>query len=104
MRQHLLPHWDLLCPEGLAVGALVLGGVGFMGAHQDPVQRAVILGVAVIGAGLYSTFDTLVCMTIHNENLLLFGTALVWTLSKKEFRKKLSNLLFGPVCDMVINR
>ena len=36
-------------PEGLAVRALVHGGVGLMGTHLDLVQRAVVLGVAVVG-------------------------------------------------------
>ena len=56
----------LLRPEGLAVGALVLGGVGLVGAHQNPVQGAVVLGVAVVSAGLDGAFNALVCMTVHN--------------------------------------
>ena len=56
--------------EGLAVGALILGGVGFMGSHQDPVQRAVVLVLAVICALLDGTFDALVGIVIHKEILL----------------------------------
>jgi hypothetical protein len=41
-----------------------------MGANQNPVQRAVVLGVAVIGAGFDGTFDALVCMTVHKNFLL----------------------------------
>ena len=55
----------LLLAEGLAVGALVHGGVGLMGAHQDAVQRAVVLVLAVISALLDGAFDTLVGMTVH---------------------------------------
>ena len=61
---------SLSLAEGLTVGALVLGGVSFMGAHQNPVQRAVVLTVAMVCAGLNSTLDTLVCIVIHYEILL----------------------------------
>ena len=64
--------------EGLAVGALVHGGVCFVGAHQDPVQGAVVLGVAVICAGLYGAFDALVGMMIHLSSSFLFGAKVVW--------------------------
>ena len=66
----LPPHWKLLLPEGLAVGALVLGGIGLVGAHQNPVQRAVVLGIAVIGTGFDGTFDALVGMAVHSDFLL----------------------------------
>ena len=59
------PLSGLSLAEGLAVGALVHGGVGFVGAHQDPVQGAVVLGVAVICAGLNGAFDALVGMMVH---------------------------------------
>ncbi len=59
-----------LLAEGLAVGALVLGGVGLVGANQDPVQGAVVLAVTVIGAGFDGTFDALVCMAVHSIFLL----------------------------------
>ena len=39
----------LLLAEGLAVGALVHGGVCFVGAYEDPVQRAVVFVVTVVG-------------------------------------------------------
>jgi hypothetical protein len=41
-----------------------------MGAHQDLVQRAVVLMTAMMGALLDGTLDALVCMTVHNESLL----------------------------------
>ena len=67
------PHLDLLLAEGLTVGALVHGGVGLMGAHQDAIQRAVVLAVAVISALLYGAFNTLVCVAIHRFFLLLLN-------------------------------
>ena len=61
---------DLLLLEGLAVGALVHGGICLVGAHQDSVQRAVVLAVAVISTLLNGTFDALVCLAAHKRNLL----------------------------------
>ena len=49
-----------------------------MGAHQDPVQGAVVLGVAVICAGLYGAFDALVGMMIHLSSSFLFDARVVW--------------------------
>ena len=56
---------SLLFAEGLAVGTLVLGGVALMGAHQNPVQGAVVLLVAVVCAGLHGAFNALVCVAVH---------------------------------------
>ena len=78
----LPPQELLLLAEGLAVGALVLGGVVFVGTHQDPVQGAVVLGIAVVSAGLDGAFNALVCMTVHFSSSFLFGTALVWPKAK----------------------
>ena len=77
-RQNAAAAADLLSPEGLAVGALVLRGIGLVGAHQDAVQGAVVLGVAMVSAGLDGTLNALVGVTIHVLFLLLFGTAIVW--------------------------
>ena len=55
----------LALTERLAVGALILCGIGFVGAHQNPVQRTVVFAVAVISTGLDGAFDALVGMTIH---------------------------------------
>ena len=61
----------LLFPEGHAVGALVHSGIGFVGAHQDPVQGAVVLILTVVRTLLNGAFDALVCVIIHNDILLL---------------------------------
>ena len=63
----------LLLAEGLAVGTLVHGGVHLMGAHQDLVQGAVVLTLAVVGTLLDGTLDRLVGIAIHNEFLLVIG-------------------------------
>ena len=63
----------LLLAEGLAVGALIHGRILLMGAHQDLVQRAVVLSVAVISAGGDGAFDALVDIAVHLDYLLLFG-------------------------------
>ena len=71
IRRLLPPYLPFsLCAEGLAVGALVSGGVGLMGTNQDPLQGTVICILAVMGALLDSTLDTLVCMAIHSFILL----------------------------------
>ena len=78
MRRQNAAAKNLLCPEGLTVGTLVHGGIVLVSAHQNSVQRAVVLGVAVIGAGLDGAFDALICMAVHKCSSFLFGTALVW--------------------------
>ena len=60
----------LLLAEGLAVSALIGSGVHLVGAHQDLIQRTVVLMAAVMGALLDGALDALVCMTVHNESLL----------------------------------
>ena len=55
----------LLFAEGHAVGALVLGGAGLMSTYQDPVQRAVVCGLTVVGALLDGALDALVCVVVH---------------------------------------
>ena len=61
---------QLLLAEGLAVSALVFSGIHFVGAHQDFIQRTVILMAAVVGALLNGTLDTLVGMAVHSKSLL----------------------------------
>ena len=71
-RQRRAAAWELFLPEGLAVGALIHGGIHLVGTHQNPIQGAVVLSVAVVSALLDSAFDALVCMTVHINSLLLF--------------------------------
>ena len=72
-----LQSFPLLLVEGHAVGALVLGGIAFMGAYQNGIQRAVVLGSAVVGALTYGTLDALVGVTAHRKYLLKsFGKVL----------------------------
>ena len=87
-------HRCLLLAEGLAVSALIHGGVGLMGAHQNPVQRAVVLGVAMVCAGLNSTFDALIGMAVHHEFLLFFWcrnsmSSFHFSIRAVAFRKKI---------------
>ena len=72
-----VPLSHLFLAEGHAVGALVHGGIRLMGAHQDPVQRAVVLLTAVVCALANSAFNALVCVTVHSFFLLLFVMVLV---------------------------
>ena len=56
---------SLLLPEGHAVGALIHGGVGLMGTHQDPLQGAVVSAVAVVCALRNGALDALVGIAAH---------------------------------------
>ena len=69
----MLPRWGSLLAEGLAVGTLIHGGVGLVGAYQNAVQRAVVLSITVVCAGLDGTLDALVSMAIHIHFLLFIG-------------------------------
>ena len=63
--------------EGHAVRALVHGGIALVSADKDPVQRAVVLPGAVVGAVGNGAFDALVGVTAHRKYLLKsFGKAL----------------------------
>jgi hypothetical protein len=61
---------QLFLAEGLAIGALIHGGICFMGAYQDAFQRAVVCITTVVCALLDSTFNGLVCMAVHSHFLL----------------------------------
>ena len=77
-----------------------------MGTHQNPVQRAVVLGVAVVCAGLNGTFDALIGMAIHNSFPPSFlDSGLVWRSSPKRNMVIITfSLLFCPLCDMIQNK
>jgi hypothetical protein len=105
-RQQRLPRSKkhLLLAEGHAVGALVHGGIGLVGTHQNPLQRAVVLLAAVMGTGLHSALDALVCMTVHIPFLLPGLLALVWPPEGKRFIKNFPILLFSASCDIVAEK
>ena len=56
----------LLLAEGHAVGALILGRIGLMGANQDLVQGAVICLVTVVSALGHSAGNALVHIGVHS--------------------------------------
>ena len=58
--------------EGLAVGALVHGGVCLVGTNQDAFQGAEVCILAVMGALCNGAFNALVCMAVHEFDLLFF--------------------------------
>ena len=72
-----MPPPNLLLAERLAVGALVHSRVGFVGTDHDPVQGAVILGVAVISALLDGAFNALVGMAVHRISSFVLGSPVV---------------------------
>ena len=80
--------------EGLAVGALVHGRVGFMGAYQNPVQRAVVLVLAMMGALLDGAFDTFVGMTVHSSSSFDLKSGYSMANRQKRIQEKVSNLAF----------
>ena len=88
------PHEALLLflPEGLAVGALIHGRICLVGTHQDLVQGAIVLVVAVVGTGLDGAFDALVCIAVHVLFLLLIWYAI--SMTPKRQRNHGNNCLF----------
>ena len=91
----------LLLAEGLAVGALILGRIDLVGAHQDPVQRAVVLVLAVVCTLLHGAFDALVGMTIHKIASFDLDSRLVWLDFWNLFWERFPVLHFAGFCDMV---
>ena len=65
-----MPPPKLLLPEGLAVGALIHSRILLVSAHHDPIQGAVVFGIAVVSALLYGAFDALVGFAVHFDFLL----------------------------------
>ena len=48
-----------------------------MGAHQDLVQGAVVLTLAVVCALMDSTLNRLVCIAVHKKSSFELGMALL---------------------------
>ena len=65
-----MPPSKLLLAERLAISALINSRILLMSAHQNPIQRAVVFGIAVVGALLNGAFDTLICLVVHDIFLL----------------------------------
>ena len=60
-----------------------------MGAYHDLIQRAVVLGVAVVSAGPDGALDALVGIAVHVMFLLCFGFAFSMPAgTKKMYRKR----------------
>ena len=57
----------LLALEALAVHALLLGGVGLVGADLHGGQSAVLLVAAMVSALLHSAVDSGVGIVVHEE-------------------------------------
>ena len=74
--------------ERLAVGALILRGIGFVGTHQNSIQGAVVLAVAVISTLLDGTFDALVSMAIHSKTPPFLISAIVWLGEQKIYAER----------------
>ena len=81
--------------EGLAVGALIHGGVCLMGTDHDLIQRAVVLSLAVMGALGNGAFDALIGMAIHTQFLLCFGVAYSMPLKTKFIHCNLSMVVLS---------
>ena len=60
----------LLLAEGHAVGAGILSRIALMGAHQDTIQRTVVLLVTMVCTGAHSAFNALVGVAVHGFFLL----------------------------------
>ena len=84
----------LLLPEGHAVGALVNGRIGFMGTHQNPVQRTVVLVAAMMGALCYGAFDAFVGMAVHIQTSFEMNSVSVCAAVGKICGVKLPNIAF----------
>ena len=68
----------LLSVKGHAVGALLCGWIGLVGADADLIERAVVLAVAVILALADSAADALIGIAIHTFLLLFPDVSLIF--------------------------
>ena len=67
------PFFRSSLAEGFAVGTLIHGRIAFVGTHLNVIQRAVVLGIAVVRAGLDGTLNALIGFAVHSWFLLCFG-------------------------------
>ena len=82
----------LLLTERHAVGALIHGGVHFMGTHQDFVQRTEVLMATMVGTLLDSAFDAFVGMTVHRKASFKMGFGNSMGIFLKMILEKVSNV------------
>ena len=97
-------HLFLLLAEGHAVGALVHGGIHFVGTDHDLVQRAVVFVAAMVGALLDSTLDAFVGMAIHKRTSFDLDSELVCTVTGKVCWENSPTLHSGDFCGIVLLR
>ena len=86
---------SLLSAEGLAIGALIHGGVLLVSTYQDALQGAVIGFVAMVDTLLYSAFDAFIGMAVHMLSSFLrlrLYYAPQWALSCIQFLPVLSGI------------
>ena len=87
MRRLSPPHLLLLLAERLAVRALVHGRILLVGTHQNLVQGAVVLALAVVCALLDSAFDGLVRIAVHVFSSFELTSGIVCASRADSFRK-----------------
>jgi len=83
-----------------------------VGAHQNPVQRAVVLVLAVICTLLDGAFDALVGMTIHKNASFDFGYGASMAQCRGNMLENVSKVAFCAVvwyfnmakCSFVLQR
>jgi len=69
-----------------------------VGTHQDPIQRAVVLVLAVVCALLNGAFDALVGIAVHKSCLLFFfGFGTSMGVLTETIQEKLSNIAFSSL-------
>ena len=87
--------WESLFPAALAVGALIDCGIGLVGTDQNTVQRAVVFGLAVVGALMNGALHALVRMTVHmRSSLILYRRKTDRFFRRTEKRPALSKLVW----------
>ena len=75
-----------------------------MGTHQNSIQRAVVLRVAVISTLLNGAFDALVCLAVHNTSSFLLGSEIVCPLKEKKYGENFPFLQFVHLRGMIIKK
>ena len=82
-----MPPPGLLLAERLAVGALIHSRILLVGTHQNPVQGAVVFGIAVVSTLLNGAFNALVCLAVHIISSFNLGSQIVCPFVRKKYGK-----------------